>query len=251
MVLYRLLLLCRRAAPVALVVGLPLAARAQTGSVGIGTPTPDASAVLDVRATAQGVSFPNLSLASESDATTVVSPVPGLLVFNTNPALPCGKGLYVNNGTAAAPVWACFTKTTQNLHAYDTGGRSNLPQGTLTVQPGCTLTFTVPTGQVVDVKVDATVGAQLTSTQSTGLLGAFIFLDGNQLARGGRNGVQLSGQVATSGTTLSTWVSGLTGGTHTIDLRTANLFGSNTLTIGGPATTGFNAGELHLTISYR
>lgn len=241
---------CRRIAAVALVIAAPFASRAQTGSVGIGTPTPDASAVLDVRATAQGVSFPNLSLTSESDATTISSPMPGLLVFNTNTALPCGKGLYVNNGTVTAPVWACFTKTTQHLHAYDTGGRSSFPQNTLTVQPGCTLTFTVPMGQVVDVKVEATVGAQLTS-QSVGLLGAVVFLDGSQLPRGGRNAVQLSSSVPTSSTTLSTWVSGLTGGTHTIDLRTANFGGTNTLTIGGPAASSYNAGELHLTINYR
>ncbi|MBO0357620.1 hypothetical protein J0X19_06660 [Hymenobacter sp. BT186] len=86
-----------------LLVGLnPLAVQAQ---VGVGTTTPDASAALHVSATNKGVLFPQVNLASLTDAAAVPSPAPSVLVFNTNAALSGGVGFYYNAGTAAAPAW--------------------------------------------------------------------------------------------------------------------------------------------------
>ena len=229
----------------------PLAAAAQ--SVGINT-VPASSAVLDVRATAKGVSFPNLSLGSVTDATTIPSPVAGLMVYNTNAALPCGAGLYFNNGTAAAPAWTCFTKSVQNLHAYDTGGRSTA-SNVLTLQPGCSLTFTVPSGQAVDIKVDAFIGAIIASVSPTAYstVDAAIFLDGNFVVRGAYGRLTLENSITAYGqgsTTLSTLLSGVTGGTHTVALYTSVSAGS-AVTIGGNAVTMVNAGEINATVYYR
>ncbi|MBF9223796.1 hypothetical protein [Hymenobacter ruricola] len=78
-------------------------AQAQTGSVGIGTIAPDGSAALDVRSTDKGLLIPRVALASLTDATTVASPAPSLLVCNTTAAL--GVGYYYNAGTARVPQW--------------------------------------------------------------------------------------------------------------------------------------------------
>ena len=67
--------------------------------VGVGTTTPDASAALHVSATNKGVLFPQVNLASLTDAAAVPSPAPSLLVYNTNAALSGGVGFYYNVGT--------------------------------------------------------------------------------------------------------------------------------------------------------
>jgi hypothetical protein len=50
------------------------------GTVGIGTTTPDASALLDVQSTTKGVRMPNMTTA-QKDA--IASPALGLMVFDT------------------------------------------------------------------------------------------------------------------------------------------------------------------------
>jgi hypothetical protein len=65
----------------ALLAAAPLAAQAQTGSVGIGTSTPNASAALDVSSTSKGLLPPRLSTA-QRDA--IASPAAGLTVLNTS-----------------------------------------------------------------------------------------------------------------------------------------------------------------------
>ena len=75
----------------------PLAARAPTGSVGIGT-TPDASAVLDVRSTSQGLLLPRLTAAQRA---AIASPAQGLQVFQTDGT----QGVYYYTGV----VWVNLT----------------------------------------------------------------------------------------------------------------------------------------------
>jgi hypothetical protein len=52
-------------------------------NVGIGTVTPNASAQLHVSSTSKGVLFPQVSLDSLKDVTSVPSPAQGLIVYNT------------------------------------------------------------------------------------------------------------------------------------------------------------------------
>jgi hypothetical protein len=73
-------------------------------SVGIGTATPDASAMLDVNAANKGLLIPRVALVSLSDAVTIPSPATSLLVYNTNAALPGGVGFYYNSGKGSA-IW--------------------------------------------------------------------------------------------------------------------------------------------------
>ncbi len=75
----------------------PRLAQAQTtGSVGIGTTAPDASAALDIVSSSKGLLLPRVAATA-----SIPSPAPGLLVYQTgSPA-----GFYYNSGTAAAPAW--------------------------------------------------------------------------------------------------------------------------------------------------
>jgi len=70
-------------------------------SVGIGTALPDASAQLDITATNKGLLIPRVALTSLTDAVTITAPATGLLVYNTNTAVPGGAGFYYNNSKAA------------------------------------------------------------------------------------------------------------------------------------------------------
>ena len=87
---------------------LPHSAQAQ---VGIGTRTPDPSAMLEIRSTNKGLLIPRVALTGPNDATTVPSPATSLLVFNTNAALAGGTGFYYNDGTPAAPSWVRFVSS--------------------------------------------------------------------------------------------------------------------------------------------
>ncbi|OAZ04510.1 hypothetical protein [Flavobacterium succinicans] len=56
---------------------------ASFAQVGIGTPSPDASAMLDIRSNKKGVLMPNVALTDLTAAAPVVNPANSLLVYNT------------------------------------------------------------------------------------------------------------------------------------------------------------------------
>jgi trimeric autotransporter adhesin len=70
-------------------------------NVGIGTNTPDASALLELNATNKGLLIPRITLLSPTDNVTVTSPANGLLIYNNNSnttQMPGGPGFYVWKG---------------------------------------------------------------------------------------------------------------------------------------------------------
>jgi hypothetical protein len=73
---------------------------AQTG---IGTTTPNASAKLEVYATNKGFLPPRVTLTSTTDATTIASPVEGLLVYNLG-SIGLQAGYYFWNGANWATI---------------------------------------------------------------------------------------------------------------------------------------------------
>ncbi|KQT16817.1 hypothetical protein ASG31_10585 [Chryseobacterium sp. Leaf404] len=75
---------------------------AQSGSVGIGTASPDSSAILDLVTSDRSLMIPKISLNKDniSDYSFMAAkPTVSLLVYNTNAAFPGGKGLYYWDGT--------------------------------------------------------------------------------------------------------------------------------------------------------
>lgn len=219
---------------------------------------PNASAMLDVAATNKGVSFPNVNLLSETDAVTITAPLPGLMVYNTNATLPCGTGLYFNDGTAAAPVWTCFNKTVRHYHAYDATGRTGVISNVLTLQPGCTINFTIPAGQTADVKIDALLGGTNVSTTAGqySLVDVVIYLDGTFLAQGGWDRISClnPGATNTNGfftAAISTWASNVTAGAHTLQLMSSRNAGTSAVNLGGNCATTTNCGEIHAAVFYK
>ncbi|KAB1229651.1 hypothetical protein [Chryseobacterium viscerum] len=78
------------------------------GAVGIGTSSPNISALLDVTASNKGILLPRVALNSITDQVTVPSPATGLIVFNTGTGALTGKGFVYWNGTE----WRNFNNTT-------------------------------------------------------------------------------------------------------------------------------------------
>jgi len=66
--------------------------KATSGSIGLGTASPNASAVLDAQSTTQGVRFPNMTTVQKN---AIGTPAAGLVVFDTTLAKLC-----VYSGTA-------------------------------------------------------------------------------------------------------------------------------------------------------
>lgn len=70
-----------------------------SGSVGIGTTTPDPSAILDISATNKGLLGPRIALNSITDITTIPDPANGLLAYNTGAGALDFVGYVFWNGT--------------------------------------------------------------------------------------------------------------------------------------------------------
>ena len=68
-----------------------------TGSAGIGTTSPNASSLLEVKSTTKGMLIPRMSLTQRN---AIVSPALGLLIYQTNST----AGFYYYNGTAWTAV---------------------------------------------------------------------------------------------------------------------------------------------------
>ena len=73
--------------------------QAQSVAVNTDGSTPHASAILDIKNPNKGLLIPRVSLISETDVTTISSPLVSLLIYNSNNALPDGDGYYYWNGS--------------------------------------------------------------------------------------------------------------------------------------------------------
>ncbi|GIV44094.1 MAG: hypothetical protein KatS3mg035_1217 [Bacteroidia bacterium] len=73
---------------------------ASNGNVGIGTSTPDASAVLDVSANNKGFLAPRVSLVAANNPAPVTAPATGLIVYNT-----ATSGTYPNDVSPGYYYW--------------------------------------------------------------------------------------------------------------------------------------------------
>ncbi|WP_148285300.1 hypothetical protein [Flavobacterium sp. B17] len=102
-------------------------------NVGIGTASPNSSALLDLNSSNKGILLPKVSLTGVNDATTIASPATGLLIYNTNASLVNGVGLYINNGTSSVPIWE---KLAVGIGASATGQIMRYPCAPLSVNGG-------------------------------------------------------------------------------------------------------------------
>lgn len=75
------------------------------GNVGIGTSSPDESAILELQTSNKGFLLPRITLNSINDRTAITNPAKGLTVYNTNTNLVDGEGIYFNAQTPENPLW--------------------------------------------------------------------------------------------------------------------------------------------------
>jgi hypothetical protein len=101
-----------------------------TGSVGIGTTSPNAKSLLEVRSTTKGVLFPRMTTAQRN---LIGAPPVGLLIFQTDGA----SGFYYYTGSAWKAVTAAgANKTLSNLTSPTAVSQSLLPGTTGTLDLG-------------------------------------------------------------------------------------------------------------------
>ncbi|MCU0375266.1 MAG: tail fiber domain-containing protein [Chitinophagaceae bacterium] len=98
---------------------LALSAKAQ--NVGIGTATPQASAMLDVSSTSKGLLIPRMT---ENQKNQIASPATGLLIWQTDGT----PGFYYNGGTPQGPKWYMLSPEMDDK--WKLAGNSNVDSAT-------------------------------------------------------------------------------------------------------------------------
>src|SRR5688500_1666667 len=83
-------------------------------NIGIGTPTPNASAKLDISSNNSGLLIPRMTTANIS---TISNPAKGLMVYDS-----VTNQLMVNMGTPSLPLW----QTVVSNSGWNLGGNSNI-----------------------------------------------------------------------------------------------------------------------------
>jgi hypothetical protein len=115
---------------------------AHAQNVGIGTLTPDASAMLEIASSSGGVLLPRLTSAQRLG---IAAPATGLLVYQTDGA----AGFYYNAGTATVPNWTLLNPTPtgagDNLGNHTATQALNL-QGNALIGTGATIGTAVGVG---------------------------------------------------------------------------------------------------------
>lgn len=235
--------------------GLGQGLKAQNIGINSTGALPNNSAMLDVSATNKGVLYPNINLTSNTDAVTIPSPATGLMVWNTNAAMPCGAGYYYNSGTPASPAWLCFKKQQQVIQLYGTASRLNVNSAAAVVQPGLSTTIVVPAGQTAQISVIGDIGVRNAVTTSTAysIVDVIIYLNGAFLPVGGWNRCEtLNGNNQNAFEVIPISATFTVGaGTHTIDIRTARFGGNINCDIGGNCATDTNCGEATIFVNYQ
>ena len=94
-----------------------------SGSAGIGTITPDASALLEIKSTTKGMLVPRMTLVQRN---AIISPATGLIIYQTDNT----AGFYYYSGSAWTKIAtgaAGASKTLNNLTAPTAINQSLLP----------------------------------------------------------------------------------------------------------------------------
>jgi hypothetical protein len=224
---------------------------------GVNSPTPNASAALEVKSYPflnQGVLIPSVALTSATDATTIPTPAATLLVYNTGTGGLTPAGYFYNAGTSGSPNWV------RMLPIQGTGSTGQVPTSSGTGTPtwagpgklsnivtytSGSGTYTVPSGvTAIQVKMvgggGAGGGAPYTSCSGKYFVGG-----------GGGAGGYCEGLILSPAASYSYSIG--TGGIGTTACATAGGSGGNTtfgsFTAGGGSGGSYNSqGTLSSTV---
>jgi hypothetical protein len=231
---------------------------AQVGSVGIGTSTPNESAILDLVSGNKGFMLPKVSLNSSnvSDYSFMIAkPTESLMVYNTNASFPGGKGLYYWDGTkwvfyfSSANINLLLGITKYYSKIYNTGvSTSNYPadatsvntfvNGSILASPWVEITDPSPFSFVIDRPINSTVVTftgmlqlnNATSSSESVTYGLGIFVD-DKLISSKSATMNVDNTCAFREFTITGLVTNLTAATHTIKLAVMNRSSTTTGTI--------------------
>ena len=98
--------------------------------VGIGTTSPDSSALLELNSSNSGFLPPRVNLTGTSDITTIPNPVEGLMIYSPVSNCNLQSGIYVFNGSSWRPLEYGDNKTFTQL-VKDEIGVSNVTFSTI------------------------------------------------------------------------------------------------------------------------
>lgn len=130
------------------------------GQVGIGTTTPDISAIMDLVSTNKGVLIPRVQLLGNSDNLTIPNPATGLLIWHSDmPSVSGmqGAGFYYNDGNTTIPNWVKLS-----TYAGATLGDLTSPNPAITISGGTNAVQ--GTGVNIDIAPNSVSSAGLVSS---------------------------------------------------------------------------------------
>jgi hypothetical protein len=187
---------------------------------------PAASAMLDIQSSDKGLLIPQVNLTSLSDAVTIAAPANSLLVYNTNPALPEGKGYYYNAGSSTVPSWTRLASGA----AWKPAGNAGTVPGTDFIGTTDARGLMLKTNNIQSGYID------LTGTQNTS------FGVRSLLANGGLNNVAIGWNALKSN---SMGNSNIAIGSNSLVL---NKEGQNNIAIGSDALRYDSAGTTNVAV---
>jgi len=223
--------------------------------VGIGVPSPDTSAMLEINSVNKGVLFPRIALKSLTDSETIASPANGLIIWNNGLGALTESGLYYwnnqkwnmlsttgGNGTnssggSIANTWNNSGTNSGNFHGSDT----NLSLGTNTSDD---LVFKVNSSKAGRLGVDNSVS--LGSAANAGQNGIAIGISssayqgvsvGNEASVSANDGLALGNK-----STAAAFKSNAIGYNAKTNKNESTAIGNNSLADGFQSTAiGYNA----------
>ncbi len=183
----------------------PLCLAAQTGSVGIGTTTPNTNASLDLGATNKGLLINRVALTAANNPSPMAANVAGMLVYNTATAGTSpdnvSPGIYFNDGSR----WIRYVPVPQGLFVRSAG--TQVINGAATITDWTVVTnnfgsawngsvFTVPAGMQgwYSISVGYTANQGYAGGIRTAAQHAQITVNGATIARS-TNAVSITGGV--------------------------------------------------------
>jgi hypothetical protein len=258
-----------------------VAANAQ--NVGIGTPTPNPRAILDLTSTNKGFLLPRVVLTGTTDNTTIPNAPYGLMVINQSEIVAEGAGVYIQTGLPAAPIWRRLGLATGGWALQGNSGATGAVLGHLDSRP---LQFVVGGSHVARLGANSNIllglnsGAALPQTSdfsshnniaignnamATATAGTSNIAIGNLAmneANGGSTGIAIGGGALNkqSGGALENIAIGFssqattTSGTYNLSLGRQSLFkntiGSNNVAQGSFSLESNTTGSGNIAVGY-
>lgn len=207
-------------------------------NVGIGTTTPNASALLDLTANNKGLLIPRVTLVAANNGTSPVNtPATGLLVYNIGGTLTAG--FYYWNSTQWIQVGSGGGSTTCSTlqQAYDCGGSAAGRQ--ITTSGNNPVAITATGASTIALKVIHTNSGVAVSADGTGITSQYATIQATTVSNygtvGGTGTNQPTSAIIGSSTGKAFAVSGQIEATATAE---AGIFGNNLRTSGGHGIRG-------------